>query len=464
MKIICKTPPGRTFERLYVFETLLGEWLGLDWEHVTVEADHVSLQLSGDEGELRLPDVFFKTADLGWLNEESLPRLPLAIWDTNALSADLEITFPRIPIIYGEDPLSYSRETTAMILPIDIFGSAFFMLSRYEEVAIQTRDIHDRFPARASIAMREGFLDRPIIDEYLEILWSAMQRIWPGLRRRASVYEVSVSHDVDRPARYAFGGVGQFMRRVVVDTLRQRKISTIVSASSARFGSRRKLHCADPANTFDLLMDQSERHGLRSAFYFIPDRTNPAYDADYDIGHPAIVELMRRIHARGHEIGLHPSYDTYLNPDAIVAQANRLRAVAASVGIDQQAWGGRMHYLRFRNPETLQGWEKAGMTYDSTLSYADRAGFRCGTCREYRAFDLQNSAQMKLRIRPLIVMEGTVMGGGYMGLGTGEKAYAAIVDLKNKCRRMRGRFSLLWHNNELDTDEKRRLYYAVLAD
>lgn len=43
---------------------------------------------------------------------------------------------------------------------------------------------HDRFPATASLAYRAGFLDRPQIDEYLEILWAAMRRLWPGLQRK----------------------------------------------------------------------------------------------------------------------------------------------------------------------------------------------------------------------------------------------------------------------------------------
>ena len=53
------------------------------------------------------------------------------------------------------------------------------MLSRYEEAVLLDRDDHDRFPATASIAYKTGFLDRPIIDEYVEILWVAMKRVWP---------------------------------------------------------------------------------------------------------------------------------------------------------------------------------------------------------------------------------------------------------------------------------------------
>jgi len=41
------------------------------------------------------------------------------------------------------------------------------MLTRYEEVVKSVKDEHERFPARASLAYREGFLMRPIVNEYL---------------------------------------------------------------------------------------------------------------------------------------------------------------------------------------------------------------------------------------------------------------------------------------------------------
>lgn len=138
-------------------------------------------------------------------------------------------------------------------------------------------------------------------------------------------------------------------------------------------------------------------------------------DGDYEIDHPSIRNLMRRIHERGHEIGLHPIYNTYKDPQAIVAEAIRLKRVCNEEGIRQQAWGGRMHYLRWETPTTLFGWDEAGMSYDSTLGYADRPGFRCGTCFDFPAFDPVQKRILNLRIRPLIVMECSVIDKMYLG-------------------------------------------------
>lgn len=234
-------------------------------------------------------------------------------------------------------------------------------------------------------------------------------------------------------------------------------------ASWVRLNNKTALHPADPANTFDWIMDVSEQHGLKSAFYFICGRTDASKDADYELEHPAIRELMRRIHARGHEIGLHPSYNSYQSPPTVLNEATRLRRVAHEEGIAQAEWGGRMHFLRWEHPTTLQAWNQAGMTYDSTLSYADRPGFRCGTCFEYPAFDPVAGQALKLRIRPLIAMECTVMAPRYMGLGTGEAALNKFRELRRACQAVGGCFTLLWHNSQFDSKAKRTLYEAVLT-
>ena len=58
---------------------------------------------------------------------------------------------------------------------IDIFASSFFMLTRWEEYVNKIRDMHNRFPAYASLACKNNFLDRPIVNEYVEMLWNMLK-------------------------------------------------------------------------------------------------------------------------------------------------------------------------------------------------------------------------------------------------------------------------------------------------
>lgn len=344
----------------------------------------------------------------------------------------------------------------------DIFGLTYWMLARCEEVGEGPRDRYERFPSQASHAYRHGYLQRPIVDEWLHILRQVIERQWPELDLKPACFSMRVSHDVDEPSRYAFKSWRRLLRVVAIDVLRQRDWLAPLQALRVRLFGRKMLAKADPANTFAWLMDLSERHGLKSAFYFICGRTQPAMDADYELEWPALRQLLREIHDRGHEIGIHPSFETYRQAELIEAEVQRLKTVCTEEGVQQAEWGGRMHYLRWAHPLTMRAWEQAGMTYDSTLGYADMPGFRCGTCHEYPAFDPVEGRQLNLRIRPLIAMEVTVMSPTYMGLGQGAEAVAQFEALIRACRAVGGCFTLLWHNSNLSTPAERALYERVL--
>ena len=121
-----------------------------------------------------------------------------------------------------------------------------------------------------------------------------------------------------------------------------------------------------------------------------------------------------------------------------------------------------MHFLRYKHPDTLYGLEKAKLNYDSTMTYAEHVGFRCGTCHHYPAFDPLLDRMLNLRIQPLIVMEHTVISKNYMGLGLSNRAYEKFMQLKNACEVVKGTFTLLWHNNQLTTRAERDLYTSVI--
>jgi hypothetical protein len=121
-----------------------------------------------------------------------------------------------------------------------------------------------------------------------------------------------------------------------------------------------------------------------------------------------------------------------------------------------------MHFLRFEPRMTLDALDDAGVSYDTSLGYAEHAGFRCGTCREYTGYDLIRRSAFDIRVRPLIAMESSVMSPTYMNLGVSSEAFEVFRDLKRACRIVAGKFTLLWHNSELETRGKRSLYQEIL--
>ena len=164
-------PDSAISERQYIIPLILKEFLGIDVELTPDNAQkHVSITFENKT--LNLPDTFFITYNQHRLKNASLPLLPLKKVDFCFNSLPKHLKGEAIPIIYGEQIPDEStiHPDNVLFLEIDIFGSAFFMLTRYEEAVIQDKDTHNRFPASASVAYKEGFINRPIINEYIDIL------------------------------------------------------------------------------------------------------------------------------------------------------------------------------------------------------------------------------------------------------------------------------------------------------
>lgn len=442
-------------EALQWLQLILQERFGHAFTLRIHSCDTLSCSLNGDARAilLTLQGTTFKRADSDLAHTQ---------WDATSEGWHSPLGVLPAPGLSALPPTLIEPTSQGYRIHYDIFGLTYWMLTRQEEVARTDLDEHRRFPASSSHAYRHGYLERPIVDEWLQVLGQVISRTWPELTLAEQAFSQQVSHDVDMPSRYGFRSWKGMIRAAGGDLLKRGDIYGTFRAPWIRLNTRTRLHPKDPANTFDWIMDVSEQLGLISAFYFICGRTDPTRDADYEPEHEAIRSLMRQIHRRGHEIGLHPSYQSYLHADIIRSEAQRLRKIAAEEDISQPQWGGRMHYLRWSQPITLKAWADAGMNYDSTLSYADRPGFRCGTCFEYPAFDPVACTALSLRIRPLIAMECSVMDPAYLGLGTGDAALAKFQQLKNACRAVNGCFTLLWHNSRFDTDAEKKLYQTVL--
>jgi hypothetical protein len=433
-------------------EVLLSECFGHTWTLARFE-DGLRLKIAGTEG-----NFVFDSLCQGFTGANS--DMPCTQWtaEREGWHSVLGKPLPAPGIKKLPSPLIEQRGADFYI-HYDILGLTYWMLARVEEIGRTDLDNHGRFPATSSHAFKHGYLERPVVDEWMHLFGQVIQRQWPSLALKVHTYSIKVSHDVDRPTRYGFASSINLIRRMVGDVSRG-NVGRAILAPWIRFNTKKQLHPADPFNTFDWLMDQSEAHGLVSAFYFICNKTSNI-DGEYDISHPAMRNLLKRIHKRGHEIGLHPSYNTYLDPQELTAEAQRLYHVCAEETVKQDSWGGRMHYLRWQHPITLYAMFEAGMSYDTTFGYADNVGFRCGTCNEYFSFDPVEQRTVKLRIRPLVAMECSLLEKKYMGLST-EETLKKIFELKKVCSIVRGQFTLLWHNSELAKKHLRDIYQAIL--
>ncbi len=425
----------------YSLNVLLKCFLGLDFIISDKVSSCIEIRCQSSIKVLSVDVSFFSGAVANWLKSDSLPLLPLRSWKPQDDNLRAKLVNEELPILYGEGLIVDDGDHVQ--LGIDIFGSAFFMLSRYEELVVQDRDNHDRFPGISSLAYKANFLDRPIINEYLEVLWFSMSRLWPALDRKKRTASIRVSCDVDDPFDSLVNKPLGLLKTALMDVIKRRDIILAFKRVLNAIIAPLKIYNFDPYNTFDWYMDACERNGLKATFYFIVNHTAGKIDGEYSIQEQRIQELIERIISRGHNVGVHGSYNTYRDGGMIAYEKKQFDKFVIARNKYAKPIGIRQHYLRVDYSVTQDYFERAGYSYDTTGGYADVPGFRFGVCYSFPMWSWLESRQINLIQRPLIVMEVAAFS-----LYPPSDVLYKLNILKANCYKFNGDFSLLWHNSQ----------------
>lgn len=346
---------------------------------------------------------------------------------------------------------------------IDILGTIFVLLSRYEEHILDHTcfDRLGRFKAESAINFE--YLHIPIVDQLVKLFEIIMHKEF-GLApvKPQERYTVLPSHDVDRPFEYLYYTIKHLIKRMGGDIVVRKSLSKALERRTLFYQVRKGNLEADPYNTFDWIMETSEMHERTSTFHFIAEPTNPVYDQKYSLKDPEILNLLKSINQRGHKIALHPSFEASVMPGQLKKEFEILKQTCNMVGISQNEFKSRYHYLRWNN-DSINELENAGVNVDQTLTFAQKAGFRCGTSKPYKAFNFSERSSSTVTIEPLIVMDQTLFSTSYMGLRNDmEEAWNIVQQLKDQCRKYQGHFTVLWHNNLLSDPEMKAFYEACI--
>lgn len=444
--MIITLPNNNHLERKYIIEIFFHEFLGIKYTVEFSEVDEWIIEFN--DKKIRIKDGFFNNfpRDLTYLKEENLPKEIKK--SKNEFSTEKDTL-----IIYGNDELRVNKNE--IYCEIDVFASSFFMLTRWEEFVNKSRDRLNRFSAKESIAFKNNFLDRPVVNEYVEMLWGFLIYLGYEKKRKEKKYEFLVTHDVD------FILLSQTPLKVIIktflgDVLKRRNpklaVNFLLKYVKSFFSEKE-----DPYNSFDYLMDLSEKNKVKSYFFFMGTGTT-IYDNNYKLTHPFLKEIIKKIKKRNHYIGIHPTFNAYNNGEQFTNEVKELKE-----NLKENITFGREHYLRFEVPTTWQIWEDNQMEWDSTLGYHDKEGFRCGVCYSFSVFNILTRQKLKLKEKPLIVMEGTF--AQYQKEMSIKDVEIKIANLVKKIKFYKGDFVFLWHNSSFNNREWNKyqiLYERVL--
>lgn len=271
-------------------------------------------------------------------------------------------------------------------------------------------------------------------------------------------YIVTLTHDVDitsvRERRWVSVGYA------VYQCLRKGMVKDAARILGAKCGIGK-----DPWNCFEEWMRLEEDLGVRSTWFFLPEKGKagegaPAIRAGYYDLDP---ELIKRLTDGGWEVGVH-GLDNWR--DARAAR-EELRRVTDLTGNEA---GTRVHWLLF-DKDSWKKLDEAGYSYDSTFGYNDDVGFRAGTMQPYRPRGCERLLEVPLHIQD-VGLFGTFCwlpkGAGWDRVPclhlSEDEAKKRCAEIFQYAQQYGGVVTLLWHHESLSPPHRWDSCYHALIE
>lgn len=320
-------------------------------------------------------------------------------------------------------------------MPFDVFSAVFFLITRYEEYLPQVRDQYGRFKPESSCLYQMGMLAKPIVDIWVMEL---AKRLHLEETAKKRTYAFQPTYDIDAAWAYLHKGFFRTAGAYARD---------LFSGEWEEIGKRNRVifkHQHDPFDSFDFQFQLQEEFHLKP-IYFIHCGDYDTNDKSISIRKEAFRTLIKRIGDYA-DVGIHPSFSSYLNPERLQKEVERLSSV-----LNRDVTKSRQHFLRMTLPRSYQRLIELDIHDDYTMGYASQVGFRAGTATSFPFFDLESDTPTSLRIHPFAVMDGTLKD--YLNLSVYD-SYNLITKVVDEVRKVNGTFIYLTHNETLGGEKR----------
>ena len=347
-----------------------------------------------------------------------------------------------IPLLFhsfADKLYDYQSDQNKVIINVDIFSSAFYFLSLWQEYYSEERDIHDRYCGKSSLQYEIDMLNKPIVTIYFNIILFVLNKYFE-IKVKNNEVLLALSHDIDYIKKWSLGIV--YREIVQYFLLNKKKEFLGKRAERLKHFLKAFFNKNDPyRNSFIKMVDYEIKNSIRST-YFLKSGTTSKHDVSYALKNKFLLKMVCELKEKKFDIGLHPSYNAYNNE--IIMRRELLRLKKA-MDIDQL--GVREHFLRYDVKSTPIIHSNLNFIYDSSLGYHDLEGYRTGYSFPHKLFDLKNNKPLNIIEIPLIIMDSTLE---YYRHLEPEKAKAVIKEMINKLKSYGGILTLLIHNTCYD--------------
>jgi hypothetical protein len=317
--------------------------------------------------------------------------------------------------------------------PFDPFAAAFYLVSRYEEYLPHQKDEHGRFEANQSLAYRNDFLTKPLVNIWAGMIKELLLKKYPDLKFGERKYEYISTIDIDNA--YAYKGKG-FVR--ITGALAK----SLLKFDFKGFYDRFKvvfMNAHDPFDTYQKLKDLNEKYSAKSIYFFLVGDFSE-HDRNLSIKQKKYQQLIKSA-ADYAEVGIHPSYASNENPKIVAKEIKNLNQV-----LNKEVTKSRQHFLKLTFPDTYRNLIECDILEDYSIGYAEQVGFRASICSPFYFYDLIKDGMTNLRLFPFAVMDATL--NNYMKIKP-EDTMKYVLPLIQETKAVKGTFISLWHNESV---------------
>ncbi len=322
--------------------------------------------------------------------------------------------------------------------PFDIFAASFYLLSRYEEYLPHTKDSYGRYAHENSLAFREGFLNLPLVNIWLQYFKEVLKQRFPDLVFKSSSFLFLPTYDIDMAWSYKHKGwwrqVGGFARSLLKGDWRSLKERAAVLRGKQK----------DPFDAYGWMNQLHEKKKLRPYYFFLLADKNGRYDKNVSPAKKAMRELISD-HIIRYPVGIHPSWQSGDDENLLQKEIAQLAAINGNPIVSS-----RQHYIRFTLPETFRKLIANKIGFDFSMGYGSINGFRASVTTPFYWYDLKAEAVTNLLLFPCCFMDANSF---YEQHYSPQQALEEMRHYYKMVKQVQGTFIMIWHNSFLGTDK-----------
>ena len=316
----------------------------------------------------------------------------------------------------------------------DLLAAIFYLLSRYEEYLPHEKDEYGRYSYKQSIAFREGFLQLPLINLWLEDFKHSLNQKFRGIHFHRKNFKFLPTYDIDIAWKYKHKGWWRNIGACLSSALNGNW--SMLNERIAVLRDKQK----DPFESYEWL-DALHLYCRLKPYYFFLLAENPkGYDKNISPSNRQLQQLIA-YHAERDKVGIHPSWQSGDNKKLLKEEIGWLEFITG-----RNPTYSRQHYIRFDLPGGYQELIQAGIEKDFSMGYGNINGFRASIASSFKWFDLSKNEITPLVIFPFCFMDANAY---YEQKLTAQQAFSELMQFYQVVKKVNGMLITIWHNNFL---------------